>query len=266
MASLSLIVPVYNGINDLEKCLQSIFTQTVEEMEVILIDDGSADESFEYIKSWISRNDTKGYNIQLKRQKNSGVSITRNTGIGMATGEYIMFADCDDYFDRDYCKVYLSTAEKKNADIVVGGYERVGDNEKLIKRVSLDNAPFSKYVVVSPWAHIYRREFLINNNILFLNSPIGEDIYFNLLAYSHANHVEIISNTGYKWYFNISSVSNSKQNTINRNINPGILLDRIYTDIKNKDFREDTLTEYFFLRYICWYMLFFPLGAVKKGI
>ena len=71
MKDVSLIVPVYNGINEIERCLGSIFSQTIEELEVILIDDGSGDGSFEYMESWISKNYTKGYDIQLRQQKNS---------------------------------------------------------------------------------------------------------------------------------------------------------------------------------------------------
>lgn len=263
---LSFIIPVYNGKNIIERCLQSIFNQTAKGIQVIIVDDGSCDGSFEFIESWLEQNDTRDYEVILKKKPNGGIADARNFGIEHVTGEYLMFADHDDYFDEDYCERYLKAISSEMSDIVVGGYERVKTDKTVVTRVELEDRKWSKFVVLAPWAHIYRTSFIIENNIRFLESPIGEDIYFNLVAYSKTNKIKIINDKGYKWFFNTDSVSNSRQNIIDTKATPMFLLDSIVKALENSEFKNDILTEYFFARYVCWYMLFSSRGSKKEDI
>lgn len=260
---VSLIVPVYNGKNGIDNLLDSVLSQDGINFEVIFLDDGSVDDSVEYIKSRLN-NSNKGLNFRVISQSNKGVAYTRNRGIKEAKGKYIMFADHDDKFLPVYCLVYYNAVAENDLDIVVGGYERVRTDGKVINKVSLTESDWSKYIVPTPWAHIYKKSFLIENEISFLESSIGEDIYFNFIAYSKTDRIKTIPDTSYKWMFNPNSVSNSKQNTINEKVDPIYLMDRIYNDIENISFRDNILMEYFFARYACWFMLFSSRGS-KKG-
>lgn len=107
----------------------------------------------------------------------------------MVDGEWIGFIDQDDYISRDYIKKYvlsIQNSEKSGykVDVLVGGYDRVADNGKVIRHEVLKGKNWDKYVVVSPWAHLYRRQFLIDNNIYFLETKIGEDVFL-ILRHMH---------------------------------------------------------------------------------
>lgn len=266
MYKISIIIPLYNGKEKIEKCLKSIFSQSLPALQVIIIDDGSTDDTYRFLKEWLSKNDTKDYDVIIKSKENSGVANTRNQGIDMAEGKYIMFADQDDFFDSDYCEAFLDAIEKNDGDIVVGGYERVKSSGDVMLSISLKDEEWSKYVVMSPWAHIYRTSYIKENSIRFLPSSIGEDVFFNMCAYSHTDRISSIDYKGYKWFYNDESVSNSRQNTINEKVNPLILLDSLIKEINKEPFGRSVYTEYFFARYICWYMLFSSRGSKRADI
>ena len=160
-------------------------------------------------------------------KENTGVADTRNYAISIASGDYITFIDQDDMYSENYCSSYMGLVDE-NTDIVVGGYIRVDSEEKELYREHLAEAEWSKYIVTAPWAHIYKRDFLVNNKIEFLKSAIGEDVYFNILAYAYAKNVKICEEELYYWTNNPESVSNSKQAKIDENIDPLFLLQSIY--------------------------------------
>ena len=105
------------------------------------------------------------------------MSTSRNLGIEIATGKYLMFIDNDDFVEPSYVETYVSEIEKYSADLIIGGYQRVNSEKILFKDYPRD-ANWGKYVILSPWAKIYRTELIKNNDIKFLDYPIGEDIYF----------------------------------------------------------------------------------------
>lgn len=294
---LSIIVPIYNGEKRIQRCIESILHQTYSNLELILIDDGSSDSSYEIAEAAIRPEKEAGREIVLLRQENRGVADTRNYGISLAAGEYVTFIDQDDYILPDYCERYMRAAgqyaanmgkrnalvpkrsnghyagqkeeepEKRHgADIVIGGFRRITDDGKVTRTVSLAPEEWSKFVVTAPWAHIYRTAFLRENEIKFLSTGIGEDIYFNLCAYACTERVAIIGDTSYRWVNNPVSVSNSRQNTINEGSNPLILLQALKKRLpkENKIGRE--YEEYYFMRYIVWYFFFTIKGSPKKDV
>lgn len=115
MIKLSIIVPIYNAQNHLKKCIESIINQTEKDIEIILIDDGSTDDSLKICNEY----QRKDFRINVIHQNNSGVSIARNQGIKIAKGEYIGFVDSDDWIDLDMFKRLLEEAKKTDADIVM---------------------------------------------------------------------------------------------------------------------------------------------------
>ena len=112
MSLISVIVPVYNVENYLERCLDSILGQTFRDLEVILVDDGSEDRSGEICRSY-ARKDAR---IRYVRQENGGLGRARNRGIQMAEGEFILFVDSDDYIDRRMAEILLDNLTSSGAD------------------------------------------------------------------------------------------------------------------------------------------------------
>lgn len=258
MDKITVIVPVYNGRAHITDCLTSIWKQTYDNLEVLVYDDGSTDDSYAAIQEFLENQKSSNEHIVARflQQENQGVACTRNRGIEEATGEYIVFVDQDDRLAVDYCETYLKIARNREADIVVGGYTRMtveGDNRKV---VNLTDGEWSKFVVMAPWAHIYRTSFLRENEIRFLSYTLGEDVYFNMLAYSHTRSVVTTGYNGYIWTNNPASVSNSKQNCIRKSVDPLFLLERIYVNLPEKNCIGEDAVEYFFMRYLVWYFFF----------
>lgn len=115
---VSIIVPVYNVQNSVARCLESICAQTWKNIEVILVNDGSRDESFSICEQFRE----KDPRIVLVDKSNSGVSETRNCGMSLARGKYVQFVDSDDYLDPDFTERLVTAAEANNADLVIAPY------------------------------------------------------------------------------------------------------------------------------------------------
>jgi glycosyltransferase involved in cell wall biosynthesis len=128
---ISLIVPIYNTSIFLEKCLNSIRNQTFKEFEVILVNDGSTDNSESFCKEYI-KSDNR---FVLKTKENGGLSSALNYGLKFARGEYIGIVDSDDYISDDYCEILYSLAKEKNVDLLNFGYRYV-KNENFDERCS----------------------------------------------------------------------------------------------------------------------------------
>ena len=246
---VSVIIPVYNSERYIERCIKSVLNQTFQEFELILINDGSKDNSQKILELYKEKYAEK---IILVSQENMGVAKTRNKAIKRANGQYIMFIDNDDYIDNDYIETHIKKIEETDADIVMSGYRRVNIDKKVLFKQRLLNTNWSKYIILAPWAKIYKREFLIKHNVEFLDYAIGEDVYFNLVAFAKSPKIEIIDYIGYNWFFNTKSVSNTSQRGLSKKIDIRVLLDKILVEYNEKD----ELIEYYFVRYFIWYMLF----------
>ena len=181
-----------------------------------------------------------------------GVAKTRNKGINISHGDYIAFIDNDDYIDTDYLQKHIDLIDKNDCDAVFTGYRRINNENMIIHKEQLINSEWGKYVIMAPWARIYRRSFLIEHNIEFLDYGIGEDVYFNLNFYAYNPKIIIGSYIGYNWYFNTKSVSNTNQRGLSEFIDILFLLEKIYL----KYDKIDQYLQYYFIRYYIWYLLF----------
>ena len=186
---VSVIVPVYNSEKYIEKCLNSIIEQTYKDFELIVINDGSKDNSLEILEKY--KNDFPKV-ITLINQENIGVSKTRNNAIKMAKGKYVMFIDNDDFIDKDYIETFINEAEKEDYDVVLGGYRRPNEKGEIIKKLKLPQEEWAKFMIFAPWARIYKKEYLLKNDIEFLSVNIGEDVYFNIQAMMISKKIKII--------------------------------------------------------------------------
>lgn len=264
MKKVTVIIPVYNGKKRIKKCIDSVLAQTYTNIEIFVFDDGSKDGSYEYLVEVYG--DNKPANLQFVRKENEGVAKTRNRGIQMATGEYIAFIDQDDYILPNYLDEYMSKVEETGAEIVVGGYKRISDEGVVSRTEKLDDTEWAKMVVTAPWAHVYKTDFLKENKVEFLSTGLGEDIYFNMLAYSYADKVCTIPSVSYMWVDNPVSVSNSKQNVITEKCSPLFLLNELKAHLPEENKLGRDFAEYYFVRYIAWYFLYTFRGSQTDAL
>ena len=212
---VSIIVPMYGVEKYVGQCIDSLLNQTLQEIEIILVDDGSPDRSGEIADEYAK----KDGRIKVVHQKNSGLGPARNTGIRVATGDYIGFVDSDDWANHQMFARLYEAAVKNNADIVVSGHcdftngvitktkihplegQTLNSSEQIMEiRKNLYGHKLDDDVVeafpMSVWIAIYRREIFIDNKIEF-KEILSEDIIFNLSAYKHANVITFTGDTDY---------------------------------------------------------------------
>ena len=219
MIKLSIIVPIYNAQNHLKKCIESIMNQTEKDIEIILIDDGSTDDSLKICNEY----QRKDFRINVIHQKNSGVSIARNQGIKIAKGEYIGFVDSDDWIDLDMFKRLLEEAKKTDADIVMCDattvYSTGEKQEDTITQLAtnriLDKSDFTPALLLemagSVWRCIYKnnnyRDKPIKSNKFYfpLGIKFSEDRIYNIYAFGYANKIDYIKESYYNRYMNEKS-------------------------------------------------------------
>ena len=118
--TVSVIIPVYNAQEGIKQCMDSLLNQSFTDFEIILLNDGSTDNSLEVIKKYAADNDF----IRVIDKENEGVAKTRNKGIQLANGKYIVFIDNDDFVDSDYLERFYNEIDQEQLDIVLGGYKR----------------------------------------------------------------------------------------------------------------------------------------------
>lgn len=266
---VSVIIPVYNVEKFIGKCVESLIQQEYDDIEIILVDDGSPDKSGIIIDEL----KTRDKRIITIHQKNSGVSAARNSGLAVATGEYITFVDGDDWVEPNYVAYFIQLLELNHCDIAMNknnyteiksttnNISYVIDSEKAIEWIYLGD------IFVAVWNKMYRKSFLDKNQILFNNEIwFGEGMLFNIECLQYTDSVAIGEKSVYHQTFNLNSAmrkfnlkSNlcgikslelqkalwSKKNLniekawryhcycFNRNIIDGLVRSRIVTDNKN---------------------------------
>lgn len=176
MYKISVIIPIFNSEIYLKKCLDSVLNQTLNDIEIILIDDGSSDSSLQIIKQYAE----KYNNIKYRTKINEGQAIARNLGIEMATGEFISFVDSDDYIENTMFEKLYNIAIKNNSDIVICDYIEEYSNKKIEKKsLFINTDSLSKSYILSvagPCSKIIKTDLFKNNNIKFLENNIYEDL------------------------------------------------------------------------------------------
>ena len=188
---ISIIVPVYNVEPYLKRCLDSIVNQSMKEIEILVIDDGSTDKSAEICDDYAMFDNR----IKVIHQKNGGLSRARNVGLNQAQSKYIMFVDSDDFVERDFCKIPYEIAEKNDCDLVMfcfrylkNGLETGKNNSTELDDsfLSKENAVLFMNTVIHDyiWNKLYKAELFKNSS--FPNNRLFEDIgtFYKLLLKS----------------------------------------------------------------------------------
>lgn len=223
---ISIIVPIHNSEKYLEKCLDSICGQTYKNLEIILINDNSEDESLNICKKY-QRNDKR---IILKTVNFSNVSLTRNYGLNLCTGDYITFIDSDDYVEENMYEDLISLILKNDLNMAMCNFIFENESGKVYKNSKIkhiyDNLPLTMYensgIQGYIWNKIYSRNLIFNNNgfVTFDKKiDIMEDELFNYNVYNLNSKIKLgyLDGKYYHYVKHINSASKSKYNLKNLN-------------------------------------------------
>ena len=239
---ISIIVPIYNTGKYLKKCIDSLINQTYDNLEIILINDGSKDNSSETIKSY---NDKR---IKYFNKKNEGIGKTRNFGIEKATGDYLMFIDSDDYISDKCCEEFINNANKKKSDLIVSDYYK--DKNGKLECIKLDDFKDStlkennKLLLIinhGPCNKLYKRSLIIDNKIRFNEEYKYEDTPFVIECIDKAKKISKI-NEALSYY---CIHSNSETTVRDKRVFDILkIVDIVRNNLKDKGYLKDTLDEY----------------------
>ena len=223
---MSVIIPVYNTSKYLKRCIESVIVQKNVELEIIIIDDGSTDDSFDICKTYADAYER----IKLIHQENSGLSAARNKGIDNACGQYILFLDSDDFYEKDNTIIsLLNEAEKQNADVVCFGYKRYFESGNRFTRLQAGFSGCAGNILAlikqntyqsSATIKLIKKQLISENDIRFENGVFSEDIIFSakLLLYSAA--VAYCSTAVY--------IYRVREGSITKNIGPKMVCDLLH--------------------------------------
>ena len=221
MTKLSIIVPVYNVEKYLPKCLESLIKQTLKDIEIICVNDGSMDNSLAILKEFAS----KDSRIRIIDNQHQGVAKTRNTGIEQSTGEYIGFVDSDDYIDIDFFEKLYNSATKSNSDIAIASILKHKNffniyNAKYTKEETaitiqdkIKLCEDKKHFFFYAWNKIYHSRFIKENNIKFSEGQIYEDVMFAIKALYYSNKIISVYGTKYHYIEHENSLTKYKDKT-----------------------------------------------------
>lgn len=224
---ISVIIPVYNTSKYVKKCLNSVCRQNIQNIEVIVVNDASTDNSLSIIKR-LAKHDRRL--VVISKDENEGLEEARRSGINIARGEYICHVDSDDWLPEDSLEILLDAADKYAADIVVGNFVRVFDRFTLLKKaapkfctrlLAVNNDTFiNDYFVnffgvnvfpVSMWGKLYRTSFVKTHAVVKLGFDLGEDLNYNIQIFPKAEKIVFIPELVYCYrYGGMTSKFNSQ--------------------------------------------------------
>lgn len=218
---VSVIIPVYNVEDFLRECLNSVLTQTYDNLEVILIDDGSTD-----LSGYICDEFKQIYpNITVLHQSNSGLSGARNSGLSLAGGEYVIFIDSDDFINKDCIRNAVFSATSTNADMVLFKYTLIDEDGKELRRSDVEpkfpiclttgeNACkllFERKFENYTWRQLTRTRVYKENNVLFPINKAFEDRYTTYKILFYSNKVFFLNEQLYNYRQRKSSIVHSRE-------------------------------------------------------
>ncbi len=265
---ITIIVPVYNTENWLKNCLDSLVNQSLKEIELLCINDGSTDNSPAILQEY-AKNDSR---ITLINTSHIGIGPARNLALDNAKGEYIMFVDSDDWAEPNMCEIMYNTVINKNVDIVFCANTAWRDGAVLsqiplsteFKKRKLKIKPsdiftfddicnYNMVLMLTPWAKIFNRNFLQKNNIRFGNYSWGEDQIFNI-------HARLLAKMCYidDFLYNYRKARSGNSGSLAQSFP----IKEIYDDISNL-YRSYNKEKYLDKSFLHWVQAF-PVWGYKK--
>ena len=217
MKKVSIIIPVYNVVDYIERCWKSVNAQTYSDIELIFVDDCGTDESISKLETLISEGSRFPVQI-IKHNKNRGLSAARNTGIEASSGDYVYFLDSDDDLVPSCIEELVAPLGDYDYDFIIGDYNLIGDggyspltlpeggiigNEKIIKAYAE-----GKWYVMA-WNKLLNRSFLIENGLYFKEGIIHEDVLWNFKLACIAESMYVVPKSLYNYYVRKASIMTS---------------------------------------------------------
>lgn len=217
---VSIIIPVYNTEKYLKRCVESCINQTLSDIEIILIDDCSKDNSRNIIKDYANRYPDKVRYIFQEENHRQGAA--RNRGMEIAQGEYLVFVDSDDWIEPDMCELLYKKAKESNADMVGSNYFLSWDNKDEIKKVEITEEMcgnmdiHKKYIYIKNygmfWTRMYKRTLIQKSKLEFPEDIFYEDAFFNFYSVLYSEKIEHIDKEFYHYYQENQSTVRNRNN------------------------------------------------------
>ena len=229
---VSVIIPVYNAEDYLERCIDSVLNQTYENLEIIAVNDGSKDGSLQILK----KKELQDARIHIIDKENQGVSAARNDGLSNAAGDYILFVDADDYIKPEAIDKILKLRDKESSDCVVFGFEAEGnaadDTDVLRELASSEGAKTpeailqhvltidtQKEILGFTWRYLFSRDLITDERLRFDTSlKISEDYKFIVEYLLHSEKVAVLPEALYVYVLNDNSSTSKYMPTLNRDM------------------------------------------------
>ena len=218
---VSIIVPVYNSESYLNECINSLLSQTLKEIEIILINDGSKDKSLEILNNFALKDSRI---IIISKVNNTGMSDARNLGLDISHGEYIGFVDSDDYIQKETYEIAYKAAKKDNIDVVEFQYVNYYERKKIKPIINNNNFDINgnikeikecwEEIKIEIWSKIYKNKFINKYNIRFVHDLYGEDFCFNLMVFPRIKKIKFIPGNFYIYRRRKGQLT--KQNFLNK--------------------------------------------------
>ncbi len=213
---ISIIIPVFNAEKYLDKCLNSVVSQTYCNLEIILVNDGSSDNSAK-ICDRFAKEDNR---ITVIHQPNQGVSSSRNNALKIANGKFVMFVDSDDWLETQAISIIYTAQQKQNADLVIASYNYIAKNKtianKFEDKLTLTNSIIKELpkwyeIINTPWGKLFDKDIIDKYNLKFPNNTkVGEDTVFCLRYIEKTNSVLTLSDVIYNYNISISTNATKK--------------------------------------------------------
>lgn len=224
---VSVIIPVYNAMPYFTECMRSLMAQTLEDIEIILVDDGGSDGSGTFADALAEVNNT----VRVIHQKNAGVSAARNAGLTIARGEYIGFVDADDVAGPELFETLFAAAVLFSADVVNSGYKTYNEKDSCATPAApsfelgtvLNQQDMKLYAAqmhktgcfLYVWRNLFSRRLIEENNIRFDEDiSVGEDTLFNMECFLHAQNSVSIDVSGYHYRIHPASTMRQQDNPL----------------------------------------------------
>lgn len=256
---VSVIIPAYNSENYIGRCLESLLNQTHKNLEIIVVDDGSKDNTKEAVENYAADNKA----IKYIYQENTGAAVARNNGLRLVTGDYVTFCDSDDTVIPTFIETLVGECEA-GADMSVAGYMNITEEGKVLAKRCISAKPLGIYANVATCGKLYKNEFVKRADLRFLKgATLFEDSYFTLKAYNNAEKISVSSMIGYQIYENPASVTRTTGKSMAIIDSVIETFEKLKADIVPKD---KQIFDYFLIKSAIYTVLFSCKRAKKKEL